>query len=206
MAKRFPVGRAAAGTLVVAATALGAYGQKAGSETWTEPSGKAGASHQDVVTTADYFGLESLKAWEYNHRLCVLEIEEEALATRDLSRLEALKVCEPTVGQVWNRADLGSGAFLTGIAVCTGKSKDDASIHGVKLVGATLEPDGSLKPAKAPSKLEFPDCKKWERERSCPKGTIATGIRAFVDDGEHGVVGLALRCHALEPRGSGRSY
>lgn len=199
---RAPMGRAAFGILVAAASALGAYGQKAGTETWTEPSGRAGASQKDAVTTADYFGLESIKAWEYNHRTCVLEIEQEALATRDLSRLQALKVCEPTVGQIWNRADLGSGTFLTGIAVCTGKSKDDASIHGIKLIGATLEPDGSLKPAKAPAKLESPDCRKWERERSCPKGTIATGVRAFFDDGEHGVVGLALRCHALERRGS----
>lgn len=189
----------------MAAAAVAAFGHKPGSETWTDPAGKAGASQKDLLTTADYFGLQSVKAWEYNHRMCVLEIEEEAFATRDVTLLEALKVCEPTVGQAWNRAALGSGEFLTSIAVCTGNAKDDAAIHGIKLVGATLESDGKLKPAKAPVKLEFPDCKRWDRERTCPKGSVATGVRAYFDDAEHGVVGLALRCHALEPRGSGHS-
>lgn len=202
MSGRLAGGLVAAGITVAAGAALAAaYGYKSGTETWTEPSGKEGASHRDALTTADYYGLQSVKAWEYNHQLCVLEIEQEALATRDLVRLDALKVCEPTVGQVWNRADLGSGEFLTGVAVCTGKNKDDIAVHGIRLTGAVLDPGGALKPAKASVKLEFPDCKKWQPERSCPKGSIATGIRAFFDDDQHGVVGLGLRCHALEPRG-----
>jgi hypothetical protein len=105
------------------------------------------------------------------------------------------------VGQVWKHAALGSGEFLTAIAVCTGANKDDPAVHGIKLTGAVLEPDGSFKPAKAPVKAEFPDCKKWQPERSCPKGSVATGVRAYFDDDEHGIVGLALRCHALDPRG-----
>jgi|ERR1041385_668525 hypothetical protein len=201
MAKRLAASLVAAGILGVAAVAFGAFAHKAGSETWTDAAGKSGASHQDVVTTADYYGLQSIKAWEYNQRMCVLEIEEEAFATRDVARLDTLKVCEPTVGQVWNRAALGAGEFLTGLAVCTGKSKDDPAIHGIRLDGATLAPDGTLKPAKASVKLEFPDCKKWQPERTCPKGTIASGVRAFFDDSDHGLVGLALRCHALEQRG-----
>jgi hypothetical protein len=203
MSRRLLGGLVTAGILVAAGAALAAaFGYKAGSETWTEASGKTGASHRDVLTTADYYGLESIKAWEYNHRLCVLEIEEEAFATRDLTKLEPLKVCEPTVGQTWKHAALGSGEFLTSIAVCTGNNKDDPSVHGFRIAGAVLESDGTLKPGKAIVKAEFPDCKKWQPERACPKGSVATGVRAHFDDEEHGLVGLGLRCHALEVRGS----
>ena len=202
MFDRLSRGLAITGIFLIAGAALAAaFGYKAGSQSWTDASGKAGASYRDVLTTADYFGLESIKGWEYNHRLCVLEIEQEAFATRDLSRLDTLKICEPTVGQVWKRADIGSGEFLTGIAVCTGANKDDPSVHGFKLTGATLEADGKLKSGKAPVKAEFDDCKKWLPERTCPKGSVATGVRAYFDDDEHGLVGLGLRCHALEPRG-----
>jgi hypothetical protein len=199
--RRLRAGLAAAGVLLAGTALAAAFGHKAGSESWTDASGKAGASHRDVVTTADYYGLESIKGWEYNHRLCVLEIEQEAFTTRDQSRLDTLKVCEPTVGQIWKRADIGSGEFLTGIAVCTGANKDDPSVHGYKLTGAVLEADGKLRSGKAAVKAEFDDCKKWQPERTCPKGSVATGVRVYFDDGEHGIVGLALRCHALEPRG-----
>lgn len=192
---------AAVGISVSSVAAFGAFAHKSGSEMWTEVSGKAGASYRDAVTTADYFGLQSVKGWEYNHRLCLLEIEEEAFATRDKGRLDALKICEPTVGQVWNEAALGSGEFVTGVAVCTGKSKDDPAVHGIQLTGAVLQPDGSLKAAKATVKLEFADCRKWQPPRTCPKGNVATGVRVYYDDDEHGAVGLALRCHALEQRG-----
>jgi hypothetical protein len=192
----------AAGIFLTAGAAVAAaFGYKAGSESWTDVAGKEGASHRDVLTTADYYGLQSVKGTEYNHHLCVLEIEQEAFATRDLSRLDALKVCEPTVGQVWKRADIGSGEFLTGIAVCTGANKDDPGVHGFKLTGAILETDGKLKSGKAAVRAEFEDCKKWQPERTCPKGSVATGVRAYIDDDQHGIVGFALRCHTLEPRG-----
>lgn len=195
-------GLVAAGIFLTTGAALAAaFGYKAGSESWTDVAGKEGASHRDALTTADYYGLESIKGTEYNHRLCVLEIEQEAFATRDLSRLDALKICEPSVGQVWKRADIGSGEFLTGISVCTGANKDDPSVHGFKLMGSVLEADGKLKSGKAAVKAEFDDCKKWQPERSCPKGSVATGVRAYFDDDQHGIVGLGLRCHTLEPRG-----
>src|SRR5262245_9110796 len=196
--RRLRAGFAVAGVLSAGTALAAAFGYKADSESWTDASGKAGASHSDVLTTADYYGLESIKGWEYNRRLCVLEIEQEAFATRDLSRLDALKICEPSVGQVWKRADIGSGEFLTGIAVCTGSNKDDPSVHGFKLVGSTLEADGKLKTGKAAVKAQFDDCKKWQPERSCPKGSVATGVRAYFDDEQHGIVGLGLRCHTLE--------
>src|SRR5437773_2541855 len=174
MSKRLAGSLVAVGVSFGAAAFAAAFGYKQGSEAWTDTSGKTGATHRDVLTTADYFGLENVKATEYNHRLCVLEVEQEAFATRDIGRLEALKVCEPTVGQVWKRADLGAGEFLTGIAVCTGKNKDDPAVHGIKLTGMILQSDGALKPGKANAKLEFPDCKKWQPERTCPKGSVAT--------------------------------
>jgi hypothetical protein len=182
--------------------ALAALGHKAGSETWTPPSGTAGASHVDVVTTADYYGLQVAKLWQYGHAACLLELEESTLATQSLGRLDPLKVCEPTGGEEWKNADVGAGLYVTAIATCTGKDKADTSIHGVELWGSTPRADGKVDPAKRSVKLEFSECKKWQPKRACPAGAIATGIRGYFDDAEHGLTGLALRCHTLEPRGA----
>jgi hypothetical protein len=186
---------------VAAVAYAGAFTYKGSSLTWTEPSGTNGAQHADLVTTAEYYGLRSMKLTEYGHRACVLDLEQSAFATGDLSRLDSLRICEPTVGTAWKGADVGSGKFVTALAVCTGKEKSDSRIFGVELFSSSIQPDGKLVPSKASVKLEFPECKKWHPKVSCPADAVATGLRGTFDDADHGMVGIALRCHELEPHG-----
>jgi hypothetical protein len=193
---------AALGGVFVAAVAhAGAWGYKAGTETWTEPTGVAGGSHADIVTTADYNGLESFKIRDYDHRSCVFEVEESPFAAPMLALLPPAKVCEPTGGQVWKRMDLGAGVFMDAIAVCTSGVKGDTAIRGLEAWGVVIQPDGKHAARKGSEKLELAGCKKWQPKRSCPEGAVATGVRGFYDDAGHGFTGVALRCHTLEPRG-----
>lgn len=192
------------GCFVMAVTSLahaGAFGYRAGSETWTEPAGATGASSADVVTTVDYNGLQTIKLRQYDKRACVLEVEESPFAAPLLALVSPLKVCEPTGGELWKRMDVGAGVFITALSACSSSVKGDTAIHGLEAWGQVLQPDGKLVPRKGSEKIEFPSCKKWQPRRSCPAGSVASGVRAFHDDATHGFVGFALRCHALEPRG-----
>jgi hypothetical protein len=175
--------------------------QKAGTESWTEPSGTLGQNHADMLTTADYYGLQVVRMWEYGKRPCVLRAEESTLATRSLTLLDALKACEPDVGEQWKQADVGSGKYITAIATCTTKAKDDSTVHGVELWGASVNADGTLKPASAGTRMEFAGCRRWQAKQACPAGQVATGLRGFWNDPQQGLQGIALRCHALEQRG-----
>jgi hypothetical protein len=201
MSKYLISGAALAVLSTASLVAAAALFQKPGSESWTEPSGALGTSHADILTTADYYGLQSVRLWEYGKRPCVLRAEESTFATRAVQLLEPLKACEPDVGEEWKAADVGSGKYVTGVSTCTGKAKDDATVHGIELWGAQLDADGKLKPAKASVKLQFGECKRWQPKRECPAGTVATGLRGYWNDGTQGLQGIALRCHALEPRG-----
>lgn len=195
--------RAATG-ITLAAFALdalaAAFAHQSKSEKWTEPAGQKTESSVELVTTADYYGLQTLKLWQNDERICKLQIEQGSFNTRSVGVLEAVKVCEPKSSESWKRADLGSGQFVTGISICTGQGKDAGpALLGVELTGATLEESGKPRPV-APVKAEFPGCRKWSPRRQCPSGSIATGLRAYTPDEEQGVVGIALRCHKLEPR------
>jgi len=186
---------------VTALARAGAFGQRAGTETWTEPSGSAGALTADLLTTADYNGLQTIKLREYDKRACVLEVEESPFAAPMLALLPPVKICEPTGGELWKRMDVGAGVFITAIAACTTGIKGDSAIHGLEAWGVALQPDGSLTARKGSEKIEFAGCKKWQQKRSCPAGAVATGLRGYHEDKEHGFVGVSLRCHELEPRG-----
>jgi hypothetical protein len=203
MGMRQTVLSAAAALALTAASvsALAALVQKPGTETWTPPSGEEGASHADVLTTADYYGLQIVTLFQYAHRPCSLGVEESTLATHDLARLEPLMACEPSSGELWKRVDVGAGNYVTGVATCIGVTKDDKAIHGIELFSASLEADGKLKPSKSGAKVEFSECRKWQPKRSCPAGAVATALRAYWSDADHGVTGLALRCHAVTTRG-----
>jgi hypothetical protein len=181
--------------------AFAALFQKPGTETWTEPSGALAQNHADLLTTADYYGLQVVRMWEYGKHPCVLRAEQSAFATRTLGLLDPMKVCEPTVGEQWKQADVGSGKYVTAIATCTSKDKDDSTVHGVELWGAEADSDGKLGPAKASTRLTFGDCKRWQPKRACPDGAVASGLRGYWNEPANGLQGLALRCHALEQRG-----
>jgi hypothetical protein len=190
--------------VVVALPALalaGAFGHKAGTETFTEPSGRTGAKSVDAFTIADYYGLQAIKLTEYGGKPCVLDVEQSTFATRDLSKMNSVKVCDPTSGESWKYADVGSGKYVSALAVCTGAGKDDSTVHGIELWGGELAETGKLDAPKGSVRAQFPACKKWQPKRACPAGEAATGVRGFYDSATGGLQGLALRCHALEPRG-----
>ena len=200
MAKAFAFG-ALASLSTVSLVAAAAVFQKSGSETWTEPSGALGQNHADVVTTAAYYGLQTVRLWEYAKHPCVLRVEQSTFATRSVGVLDPLKACEPTVGEEWKQADVGSGKYITAISTCSGKAKDDTTVHGVELWGAAVDDSGKLKPNPASTKLQFGECKRWQPKRACPPDSVATGVRGYWNDPALGLQGLALRCHALEQRG-----
>jgi hypothetical protein len=200
MRKNLASAGALAALSTVSLVAAAALFQKPGSESWTDPSGTLATHHADIVTTADYYGLQSMRLWEYGKRPCVLRAEESTFATRAVALLDPLKACEPDVGEEWKAADVGAGKYVTAVSTCTGKSKDDSTVHGIELWGAQLDPDGKLKPGKS-VKLQFSECKRWQPKRECPAGTVATGVRGYWNDAAQGLQGLALRCHALEARG-----
>ncbi len=193
------------GTGLVAASgvALAAGFQwRAESVKWTEPAGLAGGATAELLVTAEYYGIQALKAWDFDSRTCSLQIEQSSFNAPSSRPLDPVRFCEPKQTQGWQRADMGSGQFVTGIAVCTAQGKAQGpALRGVELWGASIDAAGKLKPAKQSVRLELPHCEKWSPKRACPAGSVATGIRAHLAESEGGAVGLALRCHALQTAG-----
>lgn len=167
------------------------------SGSWTEPAGASALRYADLMAARDYFGLQALKAWDFDRRACQMQLEAASFNAPGLVALEPSKVCEPKLSQSWKRADLGNGVFATGVSVCTASSPDSVRpIRGIELRGVSIGPSGKLVPAKKPVRIEFPGCQKWSKPVACPAENVATGLRGFTE-GDQGVVGLALRCHAL---------
>lgn len=193
------------GAAVVAAgsTALAAGFQwSTESASYTEPAGQAAPSTVEALVTPEFFGIQALKVTDFDGRACAFQLDQSSLNAPSARPLDELRLCEPKKSQAWKRADLGTGHFVTALSVCTAQGKDAGpAIHGVELWGASLDGKGKLKPAKASAKLELGNCQKWSPRRSCPAGSIATGIRAHTADAESGALGFALRCHAIKSAG-----
>lgn len=166
-------------------------------EKWTEPAGAPTGATVDALVTAQYYGVEALKLWDFDGRTCSLQLEQSSFNSPSPRPLDAVRVCDVKQTQAWQRADVGSGNFVRAISVCT--ALKGAELRGVELWGAAIDASGKLKPAKTSVKLEFPRCEKWSPRRECPAGSVATGIRAHVAEADIGTVGLALRCHAIAP-------
>jgi len=184
--------------LVSSIAVAGGFQWLADQQSWSEPAGASSGKTTELLVTADYYGLEALKLWDFDSRACSLQIEQSSFNAPNPRPLDAVRFCEPKHGQEWRRADVGTGNFVTGLATCTA-FKGSSEIHGVELWGAAVDSTGKLKPAKSSVKLEFPHCEKWSPKRSCPAGSIATGVRTYLAEGETGAVGLALRCNAVAP-------
>jgi hypothetical protein len=167
------------------------------SAAWTEPAGAASEAVVESLVASEFFGLQALKLWDFDGRTCSLQLEQSSLNAPSPRPLDAVRICEPKQAQAWKRADIGSGQYVTGIAVCTARKGEHGQIHGVELWGASPDSKGKLKPAKQPVRLELPHCENWSPKRACPAGSVATGVRAHLGASDIGAVGLALRCHAL---------
>lgn len=174
------------------------FKHKAGSEFWTEPTGASALSHVDLLTGEEYYGVQALKLWDFDRRACQLQIEQGSFNAPGSAVLESIKVCEPNLTQSWKRADIGAGSFVTAVSLCTAKSRDLVRpVRGVELRGASIGASGKLVPTKRPVRIEFTGCQKWSKPVACPAGSVATGVRGYTEDAQ-GVVGFALRCHAIE--------
>jgi len=183
---------------VSSVAAAGGFQWRADPQTWTEPAGASSGKTTEMLVTAEYYGLEALQLWDFDSRACSLQIDQSSFNAPNPRPLDPIRFCEPQHAQEWRRADVGTGNFVTGLATCTAL-KGSNEIHGVELWGAAVDTAGKLKPAKSSVKLEFPHCEKWSPKRSCPAGSVATGIKAHLAEGDTGAVGLALRCNALAP-------
>lgn len=189
--------------LVVSSAALAAGFQwHPESASWTEPAGTPATTTVESLVTPEYFGLQALKLWDFDGRTCSMQADQSSLNAPSPRPLDAVRFCEPKQTQAWKRADLGTGHFVTAISVCTAQGKDASpAVHGVELWGASIDATGKLKAAKSSAKLELTSCQKWSPKRSCPAGSVATGIRAHLADPESGAHGFALRCHAVKVAG-----
>ncbi|HXK20799.1 MAG TPA: hypothetical protein VNG33_23470 [Polyangiaceae bacterium] len=166
---------------------------------WTQPAGTASSASVETLVTAEYYGVEALKLWDFDGRTCSLQLEQSSFNAPSPHPNDPVRLCEPKQTQAWQRADVGAGNFVRGISVCTALKGGAGEIRGVELWGAAIDGSGKLKPAKDSAKLEFSHCEKWSARRDCPAGSIATGLRAHTGDADVGAVGLALRCHAIVP-------
>ena len=164
---------------------------------WTQPAGTASSASVEALVTAEYYGVEALKLWDFDGRTCSLQLEQSSFNAPNPHPTDPIRFCEPKQAQAWQRADVGSGNFIRGISVCTALKGGAGEIRGVELWGAAIDAGGRLKPAKDSVKLEFPHCEKWSVRRDCPAGSIATGLRAQIAASDVGAVGLALRCHPI---------
>jgi hypothetical protein len=190
----------AATVVFVASLALAAaFRHQPGPPTWSETAGLSATRQVELFAGKDYYAIQALKLWEFDRRICSLQLEQGSLNAPGSGVLDAVKLCEPKLTQDWKRADVGEGQFVTALAVCTAKGKEAGrELHGVELWGAALTEQGKLKAAKKSVRISFPKCDKWSPKRSCPAGTVAVGLRAHSDDAQSGVVGLELGCQAIQ--------
>jgi hypothetical protein len=167
--------------------------------TWTETAGTKGSLQTELFVDKDYYAIQALKLWDFDHRTCSLQLEQGSLNAPGSGVLDAIKICEPKLGQAFQRADVGTGQFVTGLSVCTAKGKDAGpEVHGVELWGAVFASNGKLKPMKKSVRIQFPKCEKWSPKRSCPADSVAVALRAHSMNAESGAVGLTLGCQGVD--------
>jgi hypothetical protein len=195
---------ATAGTILLFSTlALATWVKAPGSEQWIGPSGPAGAQQTELVTNGPYHGLRSFKFWEYDKRLCVIEVSQSSFNAESVTAVGTLKICEQALGAQWKAVDLGAARFVSAVQVCSEKAPaDQQRVRGARFWGAAIEPDGSVKAKGEAASFELSDCKKWHPKKSCPKGKVATGIRAHYRDSAQGITGIELLCQAVSAQKS----
>jgi hypothetical protein len=189
---------AVSAVLLISTLALATWVKSPGSEQWIGPSGSAGPEQTELLTNGPYYGLRSFKFWDYDRRLCVIEASQSSFNAESVTPAGSIKICEQSLGAQWKAVDLGSGRFVSAVQVCTDKvPAEQQRVRGARFWGASIEPDGSVKTKGEAASFELTDCKKWHPKKSCPKGKVATGIRAHYRDGAQGIIGIELLCQAV---------
>jgi hypothetical protein len=189
---------AASAVFLISTLAFAAWVKSPGSEQWIGPSGSAGPEQSELSTNGPYYGLRSFKFWDYDRRLCVIEASQSSFNAESVTPAGSIKICEQSLGAEWKAVDMGSGRFVSAVQVCTDKvPADQQRVRGARFWGASIEPDGTVKSKGDIASFELTDCKKWHPKKSCPKGKVATGIRAHYRDGAQGMIGIELQCQAI---------
>jgi hypothetical protein len=161
-------------------------------------SGAEGSQQSALSTNGPYYALRSFKFWDYDQRLCVIEASQSSFNAESVTPAGTIKICEQSLGAAWKAVDLGAGRFVTAVQVCTQKAApDEQRVRGVRLWGSVVDTDGKIKPKGEPVSFEFPDCKKWQPKKSCPKGTVAVGLKAHHADAAKGLLGIELSCQSV---------
>jgi hypothetical protein len=188
----------AAATLFISALALATWVKSPGSEQWIGASGSVGPQQTELTTNGPFHGIRSFKFWNYDRRPCVIEVSQSSFNAESVTALGTIKVCEQTLGAEWKAVDLGTGRFVSAVQVCSEKgAPEQQRVRGARFWGAAIEPDGSVKPKGQMASFELADCTKWHAKKSCPKGKVATGIRAYYREAAQGITGLELMCQAI---------
>ena len=196
---------AAFAALLISTAAFATWVKSSGSEQWIGPSGSAGPEQTELLTNGPYYGLRSFKFWDYDRRLCVIEASQSSFNAESVTSAGSIKICEQSLGAQWKAVDLGSGRFISAVQVCSDKAAaDQQRVRGARFWGAAIEPDGSVKTKGEMVSFELGDCKKWHPKKACPKGKVATGIRAHYRDRSQGIVGLELLCQGVSEQKSQR--
>lgn len=190
----------AAVSLVAGAAAAASVAQDQSSESWTPVAGAEASEAASVLARSRHHALRGVKLWDYDHRSCVLEVEQSSLNTPSRADAGTIRACEPRAAQSWKAADVGDGRVITALDVCKGEG-DSPAIRGLRLWGSGIDADGKVEKPSADVKIELSGCKKWSGKVTCPAGKVATGIRARWADAKDGIVGFELRCHALVREG-----
>jgi hypothetical protein len=199
LTRRYRLLSAGALLLISSVAFASALKHRPGPVTWIETAGAEATLNTELFVDKDYYAIQALKLWEFDHRTCSLQLEQGSLNAPGSAVLNAIKICEPKLTQDWKRADVGTGQFVTSIATCTSGGKDAGpELHGVELWGSSFTSEGKLKPSKKSVRLVFPKCEKWSQKRSCPAESVAIALRAYSNDPESGAVGLELGCQAID--------
>jgi hypothetical protein len=165
-------------------------------------SGIEGAKSEESSVGGEYHALRSFKFWDYDRRACRIEVSQASFNAEHITMAKELKICEPNVGESWKAVDLGQGRFVSAVQVCTNKGeKAEQKIRGARFWGAVIDAGGKIADHGKPASFELADCQKWHAKKACPKGTIATGLRAHYDDKAKGFSGLELVCSGIKAQG-----
>lgn len=100
------------------------------------------------------------------------------------------------------RASVGANHFVTGIQICTSgqSNRTRRRIKGLRLWGARILPDGTVRRDGVVHEDTLPNCTVWYERQMCIGNRVAVGLRAFYDESrlKPWFTGIALQCARIQ--------
>ncbi|MCG8467844.1 MAG: hypothetical protein MJB57_06475 [Gemmatimonadetes bacterium] len=100
---------------------------------------------------------------------------------------------------------VGADRYIVALQVCTNDRNDPEKrrIKGLRLWGATLNPNGTINRTGGVRHDELPNCRDWATKRSClGDRRVAVGVIVHWN-ADHAFSGIELRCGELYPNNVG---